>query len=67
MPDGGLSVPAQVVEMLGASQQISARVGGELLRVSLPAQPGVAPGQVLRLQASAGAACWYDKEGNLCS
>jgi multiple sugar transport system ATP-binding protein len=58
--DGGLAVKAQVVEMLGASQQINARVADELLRVSLPAQPGIAAGQVIHVRAQAGSARWYN-------
>lgn len=64
--EGGLVLQARVVEMLGASQQLTARVGDELLRVSLPALPGITTGQTLRLQAAPGAARWYDPEGNLC-
>jgi multiple sugar transport system ATP-binding protein len=63
--ESGLPLQARVVEMLGASQQVSARVGDELLRVSLPAQPAIAAGQGLRLHAAPGAARWYDIEGNL--
>ena len=63
--EGGLQVSSQVVEMLGASQQISTRAGGELLRVSVPAQPPVGAGQMLQLRAAPGAARWYDQEGNL--
>lgn len=63
---GGLAVQARVVEMLGASQQVSTRVGDELLRISLPAQPTVAVGQALHLQATPASARWYDTQGNLC-
>jgi multiple sugar transport system ATP-binding protein len=63
---GGLPVQARVVEMLGASQQVNTRVGDELIRVSLPAQPAIAPGQALQLTAAPGAARWYDQKGNLC-
>ncbi len=58
--EGGLAVQAQVVEMLGAAQQLNTRVQGELLRVSLPAQPGIAAGQTLQLRAKPGSAHWYD-------
>jgi multiple sugar transport system ATP-binding protein len=63
---GGLALQARVVEMLGASQQVSARVGDELLRLSLPAQPAVTPGQTLQVLAQASAVRWYDPKGNLC-
>jgi multiple sugar transport system ATP-binding protein len=64
-PPEALAVQARVVEMLGASQQVTTRVGDELLRISLPAQPAIAAGQQLHLRAAAGAARWYDPEGNL--
>ncbi len=64
--EGGLAVQARVVEMLGASQQVNTRVGDELIRVSLPAQPAIVPGQTLQLKAAPGAARWYDEKGNLC-
>ncbi len=63
---GGLQIQAKSIEMLGASQQINSHVEGELLRVSLPAQPTVSPGQVLRLMADPQAVRWYDPEGSLC-
>ena len=65
-PTGGLPLQARVVEMLGASQQVTGRVGDELIRVSLPAQPTVAPGQTLQLLAAANAQRWYDQQGTLC-
>jgi multiple sugar transport system ATP-binding protein len=64
---GGLSLKASVVEMLGASQQITSRVGDELIRVSLPAQPPIAPGALLHFVAAPDAARWYDSKGNRCS
>ena len=63
--EGGLPVQARVVEMLGASQQVNTRVGDELIRVSLPAQPTIVPGQALQLRAAPGAARWYNQEGDL--
>jgi len=63
---GGLPVQVRLVEMLGASQQLSTRVGDELVRVSLPAQPAIAAGQSLQLRAAPGGVRWYDPEGNLC-
>jgi multiple sugar transport system ATP-binding protein len=61
--EGGLPVEAKVVEMLGASQQINSRVADELMRVSLAAQPVIAPSQVLRVRAKTGAARWYGADG----
>lgn len=61
----GLVISAKVVEMLGASQQITARVGDELLRVSLGIDPPVHAGQSLTLRARAGCARWYDSSGSL--
>jgi multiple sugar transport system ATP-binding protein len=61
----GLVISAKVVEMLGASQQITARVGDELLRVSLGIDPPVHAGQSLTLRARAGCARWYDPSGSL--
>ncbi len=61
----GLAVQARVVEMLGASQQITTQVRGELLRISQPAQPSVQPGQALHLHAQPSGVRWYDPEGQL--
>ena len=61
----GLSIDAKVVEMLGASQQVTSRVGDELLRVSLGIDPPVHAGQRLTLRARAGCARWYDADGKL--
>jgi len=61
----GLSIDAKVVEMLGASQQITTRVGDELLRVSLGIDPPVHAGQRLTLRARAGCERWYRADGKL--
>jgi multiple sugar transport system ATP-binding protein len=61
----GLSFDAKVVEMLGASQQITARVGDELLRVSLGIDPPVHAGQRVTVRARAGCARWYGADGRL--
>jgi len=61
----GLAIDAKVVEMLGASQQITARVGNELLRISLGIEPAVHAGQRLTLRARPGCARWYDAHGRL--
>jgi multiple sugar transport system ATP-binding protein len=61
----GLSFDAKVVEMLGASQQITSRVGDELLRVSLGIEPPVHAGQRVTVRARAGCARWYDAQGKL--
>ena len=61
----GLSIVAKVVEMLGASQQVTARVGDQLLRVSLGIDPPVHAGQRLTLRARAGCARWYGADGKL--
>lgn len=63
--EGGLLLRAEVVEMLGASQQINTRVQGELLRVSTQALPAIAHGQSLRVSPKAGRALWYDAAGRL--
>jgi len=61
----GLSFDAKVVEMLGASQQITTRVGDELMRVSLGIEPAVRAGQRLTVRARPGCARWYDAQGKL--
>ena len=61
----GLGIDAQVVEMLGASQQITTRVGQELIRVSLGIEPPVHAGERLAVRARAGCARWYDGAGRL--
>jgi multiple sugar transport system ATP-binding protein len=61
----GLSFDAKVVEMLGASQQVTTRVGNELVRVSLGIEPPVHAGQRLTVRARAGCARWYDAQGKL--
>ena len=62
---GGLSFDAKVVEMLGASQQVTARVGDELLRVSLGIDPPIHAGQRLTVRAREGCARWYGADGKL--
>jgi multiple sugar transport system ATP-binding protein len=61
----GLTIDAKVVEMLGASQQVTARVGDELLRVSLGIDPTIHAGDHLTLRARAGCARWYGADGKL--
>jgi multiple sugar transport system ATP-binding protein len=61
----GLAFDAKVVEMLGASQQVTTRVGDELMRVSLGIDPPVRAGQRLAVRARAGCARWYDANGRL--
>jgi multiple sugar transport system ATP-binding protein len=61
----GLSLDAKVVEMLGASQQITTRVGDELVRISLGIEPAVRAGERLTVRARAGCARWYDAQGKL--
>jgi multiple sugar transport system ATP-binding protein len=61
----GLSFDAKVVEMLGASQQVTTRVGDELLRVSLGIDPAVHAGQRLTVRARAGCERWYGSDGKL--
>jgi multiple sugar transport system ATP-binding protein len=61
----GLSFDAKVVEMLGASQQVTTRVGDELLRVSLGIEPAVRAGERVTVRARAGCARWYDAQGKL--
>jgi multiple sugar transport system ATP-binding protein len=61
----GLSFDAKVVEMLGASQQVTTRVGDELMRVSIGIEPPVHAGQRLTVRARAGCARWYGADGKL--
>jgi multiple sugar transport system ATP-binding protein len=61
----GLAFDAKVVEMLGASQQVTTRVGDELMRVSLGIDPPVRAGQRLAVRARSGCARWYDSNGRL--
>jgi multiple sugar transport system ATP-binding protein len=61
----GLALQAKVVEMLGASQQVTARVDQELVRLSTQATPTIVPGQTVRVCAKAGCARWYDADGHL--
>ena len=62
---GGLPLQAKVVEMLGASQQVNARVDNELVRLSTNAQPTIVPDQTVHVRAVAGKARWYDASGKL--
>ncbi len=61
----GLSFDAKVVEMLGASQQVTTRIGDELMRVSIGIEPPVQAGQRLTVRARAGCARWYGSDGKL--
>jgi multiple sugar transport system ATP-binding protein len=61
----GLEINAKVVEMLGASQQVNSRAGNELIRVSLSANPIIAPGSTIKVKARATQARWYDAQGKL--
>jgi multiple sugar transport system ATP-binding protein len=61
----GLVIEAKVVEMLGASQQVTTRVGSELFRVSLGIDPPVRTGERLAVRVRAGCARWYDERGHL--
>lgn len=63
--EGGLLLRAEVVEMLGASQQVTTRVQGELLRLSTHATPTIVHGQSLRVSPKTGKALWYDAAGRL--
>lgn len=62
---GGLPLQAKVVEMLGASQQVTTRVGQELVRLSTPAAPAIQPGDTVHVLAKPGCARWYDTQGHL--
>jgi multiple sugar transport system ATP-binding protein len=61
----GLAIDAKVVEMLGASQQVTTRIGDELMRVSLGIDPAVHAGERLTVRARPGCARWYDADGRL--
>jgi len=63
--DRGLRTRALVVEMLGASLQITAKAGDELLRISIPAEQLVSSGQVFGLTAKTGKCRWYDARDRL--
>ena len=65
VPGGGLPLVAKVVEMLGASQQVTTRVGEELMRLSTQAHPAILPGETVPVRAKPGTARWYDAQGNL--
>ena len=62
---GGLTIRARVVEMLGASQQVNARVDEELMRLSTNATPTIAPDQTVCVIAKPGKARWYDAADKL--
>lgn len=62
---GGLRTRAFVVEMLGASLQITAKAGDEPLRISVPADQPVAPGQEFGLTVKTGKCRWYDRNDRL--
>ena len=51
--------------MLGASQQVNARVDQELVRLSTSATPTIAPDQNVHVSAKPGKARWYDAAGKL--
>lgn len=61
----GLELNAKVVEMLGASQQVNSRLGEELIRVSVAANPTIIAGSSIRVRARAAQARWYDARGKL--
>jgi multiple sugar transport system ATP-binding protein len=65
VPGSGLPLVAKVVEMLGASQQVTTRVGQELMRLSTQAHPAILPGETVHVRAKPGTARWYDAQGNL--
>ena len=65
LPEGGLPLQAKVVEMLGASQQVTSRVGQEMMRLSTQATPAILPGQTVHVHAKPGCGRWYDAQGNL--
>jgi multiple sugar transport system ATP-binding protein len=65
LADEGLALEARVVEMLGASLQITTRVGGELLRLSLGLERPVQAGERLAVRARPGCERWYDSQGRL--
>lgn len=63
--EGGLRTQALVVEMLGASRQITAKAGDGLIRIAVPADQPVSSGQVFGLTAKEGRCRWYDAEDRL--
>ena len=63
--EGGLPLQAKVVEMLGASQQVNARVDQELIRLSTSATPTIQMEQTVHVRARAGKARWYNAAGRL--
>lgn len=62
---GGLRIRALVVEMLGASLQITARAGDGLIRISVPADQSVLSGQAFGLTAKANKCRWYGADDRL--
>ncbi|MBU3740332.1 MAG: ABC transporter ATP-binding protein, partial [Rhodoferax sp.] len=62
---GGLALRAEVVEMLGASQQVNTRVQDELIRISTHAAPAIVHGQSLQVRPKPARAHWYDASGRL--
>ena len=63
--EGGLPLQAKVVEMLGASQQVNARVDQELIRLSTSATPTIQMEQTVHVRARPGTARWYNAAGRL--
>jgi multiple sugar transport system ATP-binding protein len=61
----GLSISPLVVEMLGASQQITAKLDDAALRVSIDNTLDAKAGQPVTVLAKAGKASWYDAQGHL--
>jgi multiple sugar transport system ATP-binding protein len=61
----GLIIHPLVVEMLGASQQITAKLDDAALRVSIDNTIDAKAGQAVTVLAKAGKASWYDAQGNL--
>lgn len=62
---GGLETRAMVIEMLGASLQITAKAGDGLIRISVPADQPVSSGQIFGLTVKAGKCRWYDERDQL--
>lgn len=62
---GGLRTRAMVIEMLGASLQITAKAGDGLIRISVPADQPVSAGQDFGLTVKEGKCRWYDERDHL--
>jgi multiple sugar transport system ATP-binding protein len=65
----GFSIRAKIVEMLGASQQVTVVLPQDgadpsFFRISLAARPPIELGQELHLTVRPGQTCWYDEAGN---